>query len=122
MKAFLIGALGAIIILIAAALAILAYTDFTQRVITSEIIVSTGQQQKDIEKSILSKTPIQEQLLLNTTKHIQFIKVLNNGVILVKATGKGQMVVLTPTIHENSVNWSCIGSPNIWVPLKCRST
>ncbi len=124
MKCMLLGMAGAFIILLLAAIFIPAYSDYTDRAITSEILISIKDLQRNIEGKLLQKkrVGISTSAIKIKSEHISKIKVLDDGTIRIKGGKIGQVIILVPeVIDEKLVNWECIGGPNQAMPPNCKS-
>ena len=83
MKSFVHGLLGALTVLIVAAIIIPQYSDYTDRGISTVIIHFIKPEQAKIETSLLSETLVEDKVLLNSHKFIQYLKIQKNGTIIV---------------------------------------
>jgi hypothetical protein len=124
MKSFLFGIAGALLVLILAAVLIPFYSDYSDRAITGEILISVKELQGDIEKQLIHKEPVtvSTNKAVKESQYISNIKVLNDGTIRIKGGKIGQVIILVPeVIDDKLVNWECIGGPDQAMPINCKS-
>jgi len=121
----MLGAAGALLVLVAAAIIIPLYGDYEARVRASEVLDDL----RPLKARIASRAVAVGKLTgagvgENTAKSgadyaAAAIEVLPDGVIIVKATKFGQVFVLLPSLSENHVSWRCIGGSDKDVPRAC---
>jgi hypothetical protein len=124
MKCFLKGAAGAAFILIAAVFATAMYCDYSDRVITTEMLESVEPMQAEIEARLSEPTAVVaiDTAEFNLSPYIKEIIVSPNGAIGVQGGKSGQMFMLIPTKVDGTLSWRCIGGTYDTMPPTCRTT
>jgi Tfp pilus assembly major pilin PilA len=125
MRCFLFGLMGAVLVLLSAAIIVPQYSDYSSLAQTSAWLVDIEPLQSKIEENAARKGRIDIPNSSETLPEFQagkprFFKVSRNGVILMKGGKQGQFVMLTPEIVDGKVVWTCIGGPDDAVPVVCR--
>ena len=122
MKCFAKGVLGALIVLILAAIAIPQYSDYTDRAITNQVLYSVESIKSSIEKQLLINQPVKLNTNTLSLENVKSININVKGVITIKAGKIGQLIILTPElIDDKLVNWKCVGAPDYAMPPNCRN-
>jgi len=123
MKSFLLGLLGSIVGLIAAALAYSQYGDYI-----AESEISGWIAQNEAVQSAIARRAREHGSLVGVGREVvlpdiayappDFYRVTDDGVILMRGGDDGQFVALVPTLANGEVTWQCIGgskdSVNMW--------
>ena len=125
MKCFLLGMLGTLLILVAAAVIIPQYSDYTARVQTEEWLFLVKPILADIEKNA-----IQQNSLMNAGRNVNkealqnanvnLLEITETGVLILSGGRKGQVLILIPSLNAEQVTWRCIGGPAWIAPSGCR--
>lgn len=125
MKCFFYGALGAVVLLTAAAVTFAQYSDYRSRAEFETWIMQLEPTRKTIELNILnlkgthgSGVGIKKPLF--TPNNVVFSDVLESGIIIVKGGLDGQMLALVPSLSGTGVAWQCIGGSDKAVSSKCH--
>ena len=123
-RAFLTGAAGALFVLVAAAVIIPQYSDYTTRVRASEVLLYLRQVQDRVSSQAVANKSVSgsgagvSQLPEPPLKDIM---VLPDGMIIAVSLHFGQVFVLIPSYSSGSVSWRCIAGSSKDVPQKCRA-
>ncbi len=124
MKSYLFGALGALTVLILAAIIIPQYCDYRAQSETSVWLNHIRPIQNQIENTILeNKTVNDSGLEVNALLHLndmEYTNITRDGVIFLKGGSEGQFITLIPTIIEGDVIWECVGGSNDNMLPKCK--
>jgi Tfp pilus assembly major pilin PilA len=110
--------------LIAAALIVPLYSDYTARAKASEAIYSARPLQdlvasRAIELKSLSGSGIGVGAGIKGTNGETII--LPEGIIILRVPNSGQILVLLPSYEGGSVTWRCMGGSARDVPVQCRN-
>lgn len=127
MKSFFWGALGALFVLIAAALIVPQYCDYRAQATVFNWRSGIGQLQASIEQRLLSRDSsieLPEGVMtspdFSPKHHVRAFKVTSTGVIIIQGenTGfmSGQLMVLFPSLEQEKVMWTCYGGPEKLMP------
>jgi type IV pilus assembly protein PilA len=118
------------IIGILAAVALPAYQDYTVRARVSEAMVGAAAAKSTIGENIASAAGTIDATscrgVSNSTVATENVAslVCASGVLTLTGTAKAgaASIVLTPTVNaDNVVIWTCVGTPNKYVPAQCRA-
>lgn len=124
MKSFLLGIGGMLTVLVLAAIIVPQYSDYTDRAITHEILVSIEPLKRDIEKQLLqNKTVVApEGVLASLSQHVSSLYIYPDGRIQIKGGKIGQIIILTPKLIDTKhVQWQCLGGPNQAMTAACNT-
>jgi hypothetical protein len=116
MKSFISGLLVGLFFLIIFTIPLPAYLTMQQRAKSLDILLSIEPIKKEVEQSLLLKKAIEPKTINNINKYILFVKIKNDGTIIIKATDQGQLFILTPSITNSEVTWDRMGGPNKDMP------
>ena len=117
MRCFLLGFAGFFIATLVAVVANAAYSDYGARASLSESMLSVSSLRMEIAENIMkqrtvanagaSLKPSPETRSFPST---DYVKVTAEGTIVFRNSKHGQIVVLEPSFHADSVTWRCVGS------------
>ncbi len=119
---FLRGVLGALVILLAAAVAIPQYADYKERAANSAIYDESLPLRESIEARILELDSVENSgtgIQVPTSKGFK-ASITRDGSIILQGNRYGHVLLLTPNLNQGMVGWQCIGGPPKDMPLKCR--
>jgi hypothetical protein len=126
MKCFLLGALGAILILIGSAFLWAQYSDYTARAQTSGWLNQVTPLQDSIERfaiensSLTGVTVKYNAASLFTPMNLDLVEVASNGTIALRGGSDGQFLVLIPSLAGGKVTWRCLGGSAKAMTYQCR--
>lgn len=125
MKSFIFGALGAIFVLISAAIIMPQYSDYRAQSEISDWLNIIHDTQLSINSKAISAGSLNDVgkkiMLPRLSSKIDYFEITNTGTILIKGGLAGQFIALIPTIKDGEVNWVCIGGSNEHMVSKCKS-
>lgn len=123
MKNFLYGAAGALLVLISVALIKASYCDYSDRVITNNMIESVIPIQEDITSQLEESAEVSIDInAYSLSTEIKEIIVASDGLVAVQGGKAGQMFILIPSVANSTVTWHCVGGTHEYMPIKCRNT
>jgi hypothetical protein len=96
---------------------------FNERSYSAEIILFTASAREKISGKILkSGTLTNDYTEIENPEpdRIDYFNVTNEGMIMVHATGPDFTLLLTPSLENSQVAWSCKAFPIEAAPLSCR--
>ena len=120
------GFFGALIVLVLVALIYPQYSDYRATAETSGWLNQLDKTKRSIEENIENnKTVIGSGINVQPPKFEEpspptYVKVMDNGNILVKGGREGQLIVLVPTLNASKVEWACVGGSSK-ATLGCRN-
>ena len=127
LRCFFAGALGAIVVLGAAAVLLPLYGDYVARAsldesllklrVYREEVARNASRQGSVEASGREVTIPSEEF---PTLNVDYARVFPDGTIVIRHAGYHQVVVWKPSITAGRVSWKCIGGPWHDVPPRCR--
>jgi type II secretory pathway pseudopilin PulG len=123
-RSFAIGASGALFVLIAAAMIIPQYADYTARSRASVALIDLRELQERIAARALAGQSLSGSgvgVLQNTPPSLRKVTVFSDGAIVAVASHFGQVIVLIPSYSAGKVSWQCIGGSSKDVPPLCRT-
>ena len=121
MKKVVIGVVLFLAVLFVAALFVPHYYDPPpERMASTEMLLCSAALKIEIGNALLANTPIPEKLTSECSWLKSEAKVLPNGEIKFFNKEFGIKLELSPQINGSEISWSCIGSPNKYVPSFCR--
>ncbi len=119
MPCFFAGAMGALAILIGAAIIIPQYSDYRAAAETDRWLVQMGP-----IKLMIEENAMRLKTMAGAGKHIDlpasllspppgatFFEIRDSGEIIMHGGRDGQLVILTPTLSDGRVTWRCLGGP-----------
>lgn len=115
MPCFFKGALGALAVLIGAAIIIPQYSDYRAAAETSGWLA-----QMDPIRLKIEENAKRLKTMAGAGKHIDlpasppgvtFFEIRDSGEIIMHGGRDGQLVILTPSFAEGTVTWRCLGGP-----------
>lgn len=119
---FIRGALGALVILIAAAVIVPQYADYKERAANAMMYDESASLRQAVEARILELGGIQ-----NSGIGVQIpppgsyrANLTRDGIIILQGAAFGHVLVLSPAFHEGAVIWQCTGGPPKDMPRQCR--
>ncbi len=123
MKCFLKGVAGAVLLLIASAIIIPGYSDYSDRIITNEMLSSVKPLQAAIEIQLGNDKEINVDVTkYNLSTSITTIRIGSDGAITVQGGKHGQVFILTPTSISEATKWHCMGGNYHAMPALCKNT
>ena len=127
-RAFLFGALGALLVLIGAAIGIPQYSDYRARAAGGDILMQAYPVRKKVEERILALGTVEGSGTVefkansgSPSARIEELMVEPNGTMIIRGAPYGQVLVLIPSFKENIVSWRCLGGSGKEVPSQCRA-
>jgi hypothetical protein len=96
---------------------------YTDRSKISEAILSTSEAKALIEENIKSSKKIENignGVPIPAANYINFSRVLTDGTIIIAGSNPNFIAIQEPKIHENIVEWKCIGFSQKKMPSFCR--
>lgn len=125
MKSFLLGALGAILVLIVFVFAAAQYSDYRSQSEVWEWLNDIKPSQMMIENKAKLIGSVDGAgvgvSLPEFVARLGYSDINDNGVIFLKGGNSGQFIVLIPSISEGVVTWKCIGGSDVDVPSQCST-
>ena len=122
-RAFISGAIGALLVLIAAAIIVPQYGDYTARSRAATVLNSVRPLQDRIASRIIALKSVSGSGIGNSqlvASPVKEIVVLEDGIIIVVGSHFGQVLVLVPSYSSGNVSWRCLGGSAKDVPPQCR--
>jgi hypothetical protein len=119
---FLRGVLGALVVLLAAAVAIPQYADYKERAANTDIFNEALSLREAVEERIFKLGTVENSghgIQIPASKSYK-ASVTRDGVILLQGLRYGHVMVLVPSLDQGAVGWQCIGGPPKDMPLQCR--
>ncbi|MFC0130815.1 hypothetical protein [Ralstonia solanacearum] len=122
MKCFLIGAAGALLVVLLSVFAFTQYSNYRGRAQTEGVIVQVESIKKDVEEAAIKRNSFAgiDGAVVKFRFHdpIDFADIVN-GNIIARGAG-GQILIFSPSFARGQVEWRCMGAPSKDVPEKCR--
>jgi hypothetical protein len=125
MRSFILGFLGMLTALVLAGYAYSMYGDYRSEAQSSAWFIELLPAMQEIEAQAR-----QQNTLAGTGAHIgkatprmtrvNFLRVEDQGTIIVRGGSDGQVIVLIPQFDKGNVSWRCIGGPSRAVLPDCR--
>lgn len=127
MKSFISGVLGALTILIAAAIIVSQYADYRAQPETSGWFNLIKDTQDQIASRILKSGTVKDSgtniEIPQALKNLEHTRITDDGIIFLKGGSSGQFITLTPSLVDDKlVVWQCIGGSNDNMLQKCKSS
>lgn len=119
-RCFWLGALGAFVVLLAAAILVPQYADYKDRAANTTAYDDSLALRESIAARIVELGSVE-----NSGSNIQAPNdgsnkaVTRDGTIILQGR-YGHVLVLTPSLDQGAVNWKCIGGPPKDMPRPCR--
>ncbi len=85
------------------------------------MVLCSGQLRPEIEKHLLGGQTVPTDLSNPCIKHISELEIDKRGVIRMKNKPYAIELMFIPTKTEDKILWTCKGSPEEYVPRRCRS-
>ncbi|GAA6143193.1 hypothetical protein NBRC116584_30110 [Hydrogenophaga sp. 5NK40-0174] len=127
MKSVLLGMLGAVVALVAAAMVYPQYSDYRARAQTDSWLFTVEEVQRKVETNAERKrslvgagTGVERPKFLPSIAP-EYFRVTNDGIIFVKGGRDGQLVVLMPSLSGSKITWACIGGSLRTMPSRCQN-
>jgi hypothetical protein len=126
MKSVLLGMLGALAVLVAAAVIYPQYSDYRARAQTSEWLFEVQEAQRAVAANAQRRNSLTGSGVgvhrpnFSGTAAPDYFKVTDDGMIFLKGGSDGQLVVLLPSISGTHVSWACVGGSSKATPSRCR--
>ena len=123
LKCFFSGMVGAILVLVCVMLILPFYSDYRDRAVTSELLVSITPIKIEINDLLIKN----EEINIDLSKYelspkLKTITIQKTGVITVQGGDAGQIFILTPSKKLDSIDWHCQGGNYDAMPSMCRNT
>ena len=123
MKNFLYGAASALFVLMVLALIEASYCDYSDRVITNQMLESLIPVQEDVASQLEENLEVSIDInAYSLSSEIKEMIVASDGLIAVQGGKAGQMFMLIPSVADSTVTWRCVGGAHEYMPIKCRNT
>jgi hypothetical protein len=116
------GALGAIVVLVAAAIVVPQYSDYRSRAEAYNMLVIAEPLQRSVETHALASHTLQGSGV-GVTMAPEFFDAFvqqDGAIILHNRNAFGQLLMLQPTLQGGNITWRCMGGPPQDVPTSCR--
>ncbi len=125
LKCFFTGMLGAVLVLLAAAVLVPVYGDFAGRAALSESLAGLATYREKIARMASRRGSIEGSgvgVLIEDLPglSLDYARVFPDGTLVIRHAGYHQVVVWEPSIAAGQVSWKCIGGPRNNVPASCR--
>ena len=128
MRCFLLGMLGALLALAAAAVVVPQYSDYADATRTSEWLIQVKSIQATIEKNAIQQNSLMnadrdldKEVFKNAKRKPDLFEITEAMTIILRGGGKGQIAILVPSLGAERVTWHCVGGgPRNAVPYICR--
>lgn len=124
---FFYGALGALLVLAAAAIIIPQYSDYKAAVESARWVNDVAEAQSLIEQRAIATNSLESAgvdvplpKIVNGPVH--YLEITHDGRIYIKGGAEGQLIVLIPYLEDNKVVWRCIGGSSKSVATTCGIT
>lgn len=121
------GALGAVLVLIAAAVLIPAYGDYRGRATLTEAMSELDSYRFDISEraTTLGKTEGSGTGIVVSPGDMarlgfDYVRIFSDGTIAARHGKYHQVIIWEPTISSGEVSWRCLAGPRKSVPAWCR--
>ncbi len=121
------GALGAVLVLIAAAVLIPVYGDYRGRAALTEAMGELVSYRTDISERAakLGKTEGSGIGIVVSPEDLarlglDYVRIFSDGTIVIRHGQYRQVIVWEPTVSAGEVSWKCVGGPRKSVPPWCR--
>jgi hypothetical protein len=120
-RSFAWGALGAFLVLVAAAIVVPQYSDYRSRADADNMLVIVQPLQQEVEAHAAASHSLQGSGS-GVKMAPQFFDAIvqQDGVIVLHGHSFGQVIVLMPTLSSGKVTWRCLGGSAGDVPPSCR--
>lgn len=120
---FLRGVLGALMVLLAAAIIIPQYADYRERAANAAILNESLALQQAIEARIQGLGAVENSGLgIEVPPEGTDYKavITRDGAVILQGIRYGHVMVLTPRLAQGAVSWQCVGGPPKDMPRQCR--
>jgi len=91
-----------------------------ERLAGSRLVICSGKIRPEVGKSLLSKQPVKTDIKNPCPKFVSELHIDDHGVINMKNNQYSIEVSFTPVITESTIHWRCLGSPEEFLPRRCR--
>lgn len=122
-----------VVIALSMILAVPHYSDYSERAQVAEVMNRLFDAKKQIADNLMSSQPIDPQAVKRLipdrivfqyqdgkSHQIDFKDVTDQGEIRVYVSGLGAMLIVTPHMENNEVEWTCRGWPKRSMIMVCR--
>lgn len=94
----------------------------TDRHKVSEMLMVASQIRSDISSDILLNKPIlvSSNDLVSRSQYISYAKVTQHGEIFLFSEKLGAFIVMTPSVEQGEMAWTCYGQPLKIMPYPCQ--
>jgi len=127
LKCFLLGMLGAIVVLATAAILAPLYCDYDARAALSESLQQLALYRDAIAEHVTKEGSVEssgvEFLIPSeafTQLNVDYARVFPDGTIVKRHAEHHQIVIWEPSMTAGQISWKCVGSPQKDVPPECR--
>ncbi|MDX1401994.1 MAG: pilin [Kiloniellales bacterium] len=126
-RCLVMGASGAVLVLLAAAVLIPAYGDYLGRATLSEVLAELESYRHEIAEKATNQGTMEnagvgvaispeDSLRLG----VNYARIFSDGTIVFRHGRYEQVIVWEPTMAGGNVTWRCVGGPRKSVPPWCR--
>jgi hypothetical protein len=120
-RCFFWGALGAFIVLLAAAILVPQYADYKDRAANTTAYDDSLALRESIGARILELGSVENSgTNIQVPADASYKAITRDGTIILQGR-YGHVLVLTPSLDQGAVNWHCVGGPPKDMPLLCRA-
>ena len=127
LKCFLLGMLGAIVVLAAAAVLAPLYCDYDARAALSESLQQLAPYRDAIEENISKEDSIDVSGVVVSipseafrSLNLDYARVFPDGTIVIRHAKHHQVIIWEPSMTAGQISWRCVGGPRKDVPPECR--
>ena len=126
MKCFILGSLGAVLMMFAAMVIIAQYSDYTARSQSGAWLFEVEPVKQAIERIALDKKALadiqveHDKAKVFAARNVELFSVDSRGQIFIRGGKDAQFLVLTPSPVDGKVTWRCTGGSVRSVPKSCR--
>ena len=124
LRSFGVGAVGALLVLIAAALIVPLYSDYTARSRAHEALTYLKSAQDRISARAMERGTLVGSgvgIAENSESPLRETTISTDGTIIARVAYFGQVIVLIPKYSHEKITWRCIAGSAKDVPLQCRA-
>ena len=127
LKCFLLGMLGAIVVLAAVAVLAPLYCDYDARAALSQSLEQLAPYRDAIAEQFSkegsaedsgNEVSIPSEAL--SSLNINYARVFPDGTIAIRHAKHHQVIIMEPSMTAGQISWRCVGGPQKDVPPECR--
>ena len=125
MKCFIKGIVGAAFVLLIVVFITPLYSDYRAAAEVDDWLSQAQALQDSIEKYYLeNKTMVGVEKTVEITAfspdNISYFEITSQGRIMIKGGSDGQLIIISPSIEREKINWKCLGGSDSSVSQKCK--